>query len=84
MQEESLQATVMSPSSNKQEIKGFGMSSDEGMLRTLVGGHGITGRTQGWEKRGPLSSRGHDMIVRQRAQLGGICGWVAVAFPQLL
>lgn len=42
-QEESLQTTVMNPSSSKQHINGFEMRSDEGTLRTLVGAHGITG-----------------------------------------
>lgn len=35
------------------KINRFGMSSDEGTSRTLVGGHEIIGMTQGWEQRGP-------------------------------
>lgn len=82
VQEESLQTTVMSPSSSKQEINGFGMRSDEGTLTTHVGGHGIIGIIQGWEQRGPLQETWHDSKAKGTA--GGICGWVAAAFPQLL
>lgn len=58
------------------------MSSDEGTLRTVMSGHGVTGMTEGWEERDHCER--HDMIIRQRTQLRGICGWVAAAFPQLL
>lgn len=45
------------------KINRFGMSSDEGTPRTLVGGHGITGSREDPSER-------HDMIIRLRAQLG--------------
>lgn len=64
MQEESLQ-TVVSPSSSKQEINGFGMSSDEGTLRTLVGGRGVTGMTQGGSREDHCER--HDNKAKGRA-----------------
>lgn len=55
------------------------MSGDEGELRTLGGGHGVVTARHRAASR-VVCYEGHEMAVRQGAA-GGICCWIASAFP---